>query len=176
MPEDKKEKIFSKMGETRKGKISGIAGKRTSNNINCITKGEYNVKEQPSKTSISIKCNETGEVFNSIRECCVILKISHEALSEYLNGKRNYPIGGYTFTSLGHQVVPYIILMESEKTFETVKDCCDFLNANKSSVCNVLNGKYKTCKGYHICYYKNYSKEENPFFGKEPSKPKKSKK
>lgn len=53
------------------------------------------------KTNFGTKiiCNETGEEFNSIKECCEKLKIKHNDIKNFLNGKRKYPIAGYTFKS-----------------------------------------------------------------------------
>ena len=53
------------------------------------------------KTNFGIKiiCNETGEEFNSIKECCGKLKIKHNDIKNFLNGKRKYPVAGYTFKS-----------------------------------------------------------------------------
>lgn len=159
--------IYNKMSKTRKGKPSGIAGKRKSKNKNYLVKGIHNVKKQPCKNSRALKCNETNQVFNSIRECCDVLKIRHDALKDYLNGDRNYPIGGYTFTELEHIVVPYIIIMETEQIFETVIDCAEYLQCSKSSIIRNITGKTKSCVGYHICYFKDYSRKENIYFGKE---------
>ena len=165
--EEELKKIYKKMSDTRKGKPSGAAGKRWYRNTNCLTEGEHTVIEQPCKTSRAIKCVENGKVFSSIRECCDILKVSHDAVKDYIEGKRNYSVGGYTFIELQHNADPYVIIMETEETFETVVDCAKKIGCNKSGVIKCLNGKAKQCKGYHICYYKNYNKENNIYLGKE---------
>lgn len=158
------QKIYNKMSKTRTGKPSGISGKRTKNNINYLIRGEHAKKFQPCKKSRKLICNETGEIFNSIRECCDILKIRHEDVSAMLNNKRTTPIGGYTFSEIKLQI-PYVIILETEQTFETVKECANFLKCSKSTLVRTLSGKLSQCKGYHIIYYNNYKKENNNYFG-----------
>lgn len=153
--EEEKKEIYKKSANSRKGKPSGLSGKRKLNNSNYTIRVEYNVKQQPCKSSIRFKCNETGEIFNSIRECCDILKIRHESVSEMLRGERDTQIGGYTFSKIEERV-PYVVIVETGETFETVVDCAKKLETSKSSINRVLNGTYKKCKGYHICYYKDY--------------------
>ena len=163
--------IYKKMSKTRKGRPSGITGKRWNKNTNCLIQGEHDAKFQPCKSSKRLQCIETGQIFDSIRECCDVLKIRHESVSAYLKGERTHPIGGYTFNEIIDKI-PYVVIMETEEEFETIIDCAKKLEADKNSVINVLNGKNKTCHGYHICYFENYNKNNNPYLGKEPKKEK----
>lgn len=134
------QKIYAKMSKTRTGKPSGVAGKRWNKNTNCLTKGEHVKKFQPCKKSRKLICNETGEIFNSIRECCDILKIRHEDVSAMLNNERTIPIGGYTFSEINNYT-PYVIILETEQTFETIKDCANFLQCDKTTLIRTLTGE-----------------------------------
>ena len=96
-----------------------------------------------------------------------MLKVSHEAVSDYISGKRNIPVGGYTFKNIGHEFVPYVIIMETEQTFETITDCAKYIGCSKDSVIRNVGGKTKQCLGYHICYFKNYDRDSNIYLGQE---------
>lgn len=37
-------------------------------------------------------------------------------------------------------------------TFDTITECAKYLNCSKNNISNVLRGKSKTAKGYHIIY------------------------
>ena len=165
--EEEMHNIFKNAAEMRKNKPSGIAGKRKKENVNYLTEGEHNVLEQPCKTSISIICEQTGRKFSSLRECADVLKVSHEAVSDYISGERNIPVGGYTFKNIGHEFVPYVIIMETEQTFETITDCAKYIGCSKDSVIRNVGGKTKQCLGYHICYFKNYDRDSNIYLGQE---------
>lgn len=60
-----------------------------------------------------------------------------------------------------------VIIMENEKTFKTIKDCAEYIGCSKSNIQRNLKGSTKQCKGYHLSYIDNYSRENNPWFGKE---------
>ena len=78
------------LGKER-GNMSPKLGKRQISDMNksiLFNKTNFGTK---------IICNETGEEFNSIKECCEKLKIKHNDIKNFLNGKRKYPIAGYKF-------------------------------------------------------------------------------
>lgn len=158
--EEEKKKIFKKSAQSRIGKPSGSTGKRFKE----VNNGEHIANFQPCKSRRIIKCNETGQIFLSIRECADVLNISHEAIKDYLDNGRTIPIGGYTFEEINKKI-PYVIILETEDTFETVKECAEFIGCNKTSVNKNLSGKAKQCLGYHIMYFKNYNKDENKYLG-----------
>lgn len=160
--EEEKQEIYKKSAKNRTGKQSMKLGKRYGN----FSRGKHDKKFQPCKSSKRIQCIETGEIFNSLRECCDILHISHTDVSNFLKGKRIAPIAGYTFKEIKEHI-PYVIIMETEQTFETVADCANFLKCEKSGVINCLLKRFKTCVGYHICYYSEYNKNNNPYLGLE---------
>lgn len=160
--EKEKQTIYKKSAISRKGLISGKLGKKYSN----FSRGEYNKKFQPCKNSKRIKCIETNDLFNSIRECCAILHISHTDVSNFIKGKRKAPVGGYTFEEIKEHA-PYVIIMETEQTFETIKDCAAFLKCDKSRLIDNLKRRSNQCSGYHMCYYNEYNKNNNPYFGLE---------
>lgn len=58
--------------------------------------------------------------------------------------------------------------METEEAFNTVSDCAAYLEVSKGVLSENLNGKSKTCKGYHVCYKEKYNKDDNPWKGKAP--------
>lgn len=163
--EEEKQKIYKKSSNSRRGMVSSKLGKRYGE----FERGVHDKKFQPCKSSKRVQCLETGEIFNSIRECCDILHISHSDLTNFLKGKRTAPIGGYTFKEIKEHI-PYIIIMETEQTFETVRDCANFLKCYKSSVIKNIRGRAETCMGFHICYFINYDKNNNPYLGKEKIK------
>ena len=51
------------------------------------------------RSSIRVMVNETGEVFESIRECARAMGIQQTQISKCLNGYA-YKAGGYTFTKI----------------------------------------------------------------------------
>lgn len=53
--------------------------------------------------SQKIKCNETGEIFNSQKECSIKLNIRQGHIAEQLSGKRLRVSGKYTFTRITNE-------------------------------------------------------------------------
>lgn len=70
---------------------------------------------------------------------------------------------------------PLLIIMETEEPFRTIKECANFIGVNRSGVNKVLSGESKNTGGYHICYFKDYNRENNPWLGKDRYSEKKKK-
>lgn len=158
--EEEKRKIYNKSGKSRKGRPSGSSGKRFKK----FDTGFHKAIQQPCKSRRSIQCLETGQIFKSIRECSDILKISHEAIKDYLDNGRTTPIGGYTFKEIKLKI-PYVIILENEQTFETIMDCANFIGCDRTNVIKNIKKKTKQCSGYHIVYFSEYDKNNNPYLG-----------
>ena len=45
-----------------------------------------------------------------------------------------------------------VYIIELDMTFDTITECAKYLNCSKNNISNVLRGKSKTAKGYHIIY------------------------
>lgn len=45
-----------------------------------------------------------------------------------------------------------VYVIELDMTFDTLTECAKYLNCTKANISNVLRGKSKTAKGYHIIY------------------------
>ena len=45
-----------------------------------------------------------------------------------------------------------VYIIELNMTFDTITECAKYLNCSKNNISNVLRGKSKTAKGYHIIY------------------------
>ena len=50
-----------------------------------------------------VRCNETGEVFASIKRAAEMLDVPRTGIANHLKGNRSQ-VGGYTFTKLGEAV------------------------------------------------------------------------
>lgn len=48
-----------------------------------------------------------------------------------------------------------VYVIELDMTFDTITECAKYLNCTKANISNVLRGKSKTAKGYHIIYAEN---------------------
>ena len=45
-----------------------------------------------------------------------------------------------------------VYVIELDMTFDTITECAKYLNCTNTNISNVLRGKSKTAKGYHIIY------------------------
>ena len=88
----------------------------------------------------------------------------HKAIKDYLDNGRTTPIGGYTFKEIKLKI-PYVIILENEQTFETIMDCANFIGCDRTNVIKNIKKKTKQCSGYHIVYFSEYDKNNNPYLG-----------
>lgn len=104
---------------------------------------------------------------HSAEGCHICYKIDYDRNNNPWFGKpiakRVLSIDRLSSSSRGNQV----IIMETEEAFNTVSDCAAYLEVSKGVLSENLNGKSKTCKGYHVCYKEKYDKNNNPWLGKE---------
>lgn len=64
----------------------------------------------------------------------------------------NITLGGEGTSGVNRKDV-YII--ELDMTFDSVTECAEYLECDKNNISYVLNGKGRTCKGYHVIYAKD---------------------
>lgn len=55
---------------------------------------------------------------------------------------------GWKQTNQGHN--KKVICVETNQTFDSIKNAAEFLQVNPSNITNVLKGRQKTCKGLHF--------------------------
>lgn len=139
---------------------------------------------------------ETEKTFTSVLDCAEYLNCSPTTVSRNLNKILDWCVGYHLsyFKEYSKENNPYlglprfnnkpilkkdtfsVIIMETEEPFRTIQECADFIGVNRSGVNKVLSGKSKNTGGYHICYFKDYNRENNPWFGKDRFSEKKQKK
>ena len=70
---------------------------------------------------------------------------------ELITWKKNNELGINSIKTKKQKERPVTLHKGNENVdFNSIKDACKFLNVTHQSVCKVVNGKYKTCKGYKI--------------------------
>jgi len=143
----------------------------------------------PDITYIPVIIMETEEEFSSLDECATYLETTKVAVRNACVGKWHYVSGFHVCylkdynketniwldkprskslldlerSNRGYQV----IIMETEQSFATILDCAKYLEVSDGVLSDNIRGYSKTCKGYHICYLKDYDKNNNPWLGKE---------
>ena len=60
-----------------------------------------------------------------------------------------------------------VIIMETEQEFLSYGECAEFLGVDDSGVRRACLRDQGTAGGYHICFKEGYSRDNNPWFGKE---------
>ena len=138
---------------------------------------------------------ETEKTFTSVLDCAEYLNCAPTTVSRNLNKILSWCVGYHLcyFKEYNRENNPYlglprfnnkpvlkkdtfsVIIMETEEPFRTIKECADFIGVNRSGVNKVLSGESKNTGGYHICYFKDYNRENNPWLGKDRYSEKKKK-
>ena len=133
--------------------------------------GKHHTEETKQKISESLKGKNSGE--NHPMYGKHLSKEHKQKLSEKLSGENNPMYGkkgilspnyGKTFTeehknkiseSLKGKNNPSsksVYIIELDMTFDTITECAKYLDCTNANISNVLRGKSKTAKGYHIIY------------------------
>ena len=133
--------------------------------------GKHLSKEHKQKISESLKGKNIGE--NHPMYGKHLSKEHKQKLSEKLSGENNPMYGkkgilspnyGKTFTEEHKKKISEshkgknnpssksVYIIELDMTFDTITECAKYLNCTKANISNVLRGKSKTAKGYHIIY------------------------
>ena len=133
--------------------------------------GKHLTEETKQKISGSLKGKNIGE--NHPMYGKHLSKEHKQKISEKLSGENNPMYGkkgilspnyGKTFTEEHKKKISEshkgknnpssksVYVIELDMTFDTITECAKYLNCSKNNISNVLRGKSKTAKGYHIIY------------------------
>ena len=145
--EEERQAIWKKAGLTRRGKPSGSSGKTWKQKKHTST-------FIPEPVRIKVRCLETGEVFNSIRECAKKFNIDSSWLAKVLKSGKNTS-KGYHFETVGEVVHPvveffHVKCLENGKIYRSINEAADDLNLRDSGISAVLRGAQKTTGTYHF--------------------------
>ena len=133
--------------------------------------GKHHTEETRKRISEKIKSERCGE--NNPMYGKHLSKEHKQKISEKLSGENNPMYGkkgilspnyGKTFTEEHKKKISEshkgknnpssksVYIIELDMTFDTITECAKYLNCSKNNISNVLRGKSKTAKGYHIIY------------------------
>ena len=139
--------------------------------------GKHHTEETRKRISEKIKSERCGE--NNPMYGKHLSKEHKQKLSEKLSGENNPMYGkkgilspnyGKTFTEEHKKKISEshkgknnpssksVYVIELDMTFDTITECAKYLNCTKTNISNVLRGKSKTAKGYHIIYAESNKK------------------
>ena len=150
------------LGKPR-GKISPNVGKHFELSKKCA-ENSLNFNKSLSKI---VRCIETGEIFTSCQEAADKFNSTKSYIASVCRGARK-AAKGYHFEYVEKpKQDKRVIIMETEQIFNSEEECGKAINANKNTVHKNVAGRIKQCKGYHICYLKDYSNDTNAWLGKE---------
>jgi group I intron endonuclease len=132
-------------------------------------------KGRPALSRESIKCNENNIIYQSMTEAANSLNLQISEVSNQLKGKR-VSCKGYTFSHVGTpknkktrksvsqetkiKLSLYsvnkktIVCNETGQIFTSLASAAKVLKVSVGSVCNMLKGRTKTCKGFTFSYVK----------------------
>jgi len=150
------------------GKPRGKTSQRAGKNQVVSEKTLEHIKAFNATLAQPIRCITNNTIYSSIGEAAEKLNLRKNSIVASLNGRQK-STGGYFFEKVNQEkeMNPAIIILENEKTFMTVPECAKYIGCYPSTVQKCLAGYAKQCKGFHVSYYKDYNKEDNPWIGKE---------
>lgn len=109
------------------------------------------------RKGVAVTIVETGEKFNSIKACADYIGGNPAYISRVVNREPGFnTCKGYHIVKEGADPViketPQIMIVETGKSFNTIRECAEAIHGSSSVVCDILNGKRnrKTHKGYHF--------------------------
>ena len=133
--------------------------------------GKHHTEETRKRISEKIKSERCGE--NNPMYGKHLNKEHKQKISEKLSGENHpfygkkgilSPNYGKTFTEEHKKKISEshkgknnpssksVYVIELDMTFDTITECAKYLNCTNTNISNVLRGKSKTAKGYHIIY------------------------
>lgn len=114
---------------------------------------------------IRIRCIETGEIFNSIKQACIAKNCSQSQLGQLLRGVRNIKTAAglhWEYVDLenkkeinkgtNRKKVP-VICKETGQTFKSISECSKYFNVYRSSIYTSIIYGFR-CKGLHFDFFK----------------------
>lgn len=162
------EKDYSKENNPWLGKPRGKLNPRAGKSQPLSKEAIEHSRAFNATLSKPVKCTTNGKTYPSINEAARDLNLSVSSIVASLNGRQE-STGGYLFerVEIERKDEPFLIILENEMTFKTISECATYIGCNRSTIFGNLAGKNKQCKGYHVAYFSGYSRENNPWFGKE---------
>ncbi len=152
------------------GNLSHLGYKHSDKTKIKMSKNHADFKGEKSTSSIKIICLETLGIFNSIAEAGRKLNIDHRAIHNVLKNKakscnnlhfaylKDYNKNKEYNLSIGNTKPKKIICLETNEVFDSIADASRKLNLIRTSIVNILTGRYKTTGGLHFKYYINGDK------------------
>ncbi len=141
-------KYYTELGiELTNGTLGGFKGEPTEETRIKLSESQKN-KVLSQETKDKIKNTLTGkkltkEHINNVIESKIGYRHSETTKEKIGNGNRNKAqINSKDFEAY------YYISGETIGIFKTQTECASLLKISKTSICDVLSGRYKQCKGY----------------------------
>lgn len=130
---------------------------------------EHGLKHGPNCQPVRIV--ETGEVFESVRECARAIRGNDTNIIRCLHGRQANHLG-FTYEYANEEDVNAranderrslerrrgitskrsVRIVETGETFPSINACARAINGDAPTIIGCLNGKHKTHKGYHYEY------------------------
>lgn len=139
----------------------------TKRKISEAGKGRVHSKEsiekmKQRKERKQVICLDTKETFDSITDCSNYFKITRSDIRKVCEGKRITAHGmkfRYVIDSVIQEVqepenkrIKRIKCVQTNKTYDSITECCADLGVRHQHVSAILRGRQKTTKGYSFIY------------------------
>ena len=115
-----------------------------------------------------IYCIDLELTFNSLNEAKDYFGApSKDHIGRVCRGERR-SYRGHTFKYLEDETITSIpvVIMETGKEFDSLDSCAATLKVTKADIRGVCETQGHAVNGCHVCYKKDYNKDNNPWFGK----------
>lgn len=117
-----------------------------------------------------IVCTDTGEIFESIKDCSLRLGLDGSSITKVCKNKQSHTKGYHfmyekdyvnnpipTFKSLEH--VRRIICLNDKRIYNSIREAGRVYNLDFSGISKVCRGKNRSIKGYRFAYIEDYEKQ-----------------
>lgn len=96
----------------------------------------------------------SGEAKEKIRKAHLGIKMSEESCRKMSESKRGKKRSKEAIENASKARQKKVVRLEDGRIFESCKEAAEVIGTSKQHICSVLKGRNKTCKGYHLKYYK----------------------
>lgn len=167
------EHIKKFLSESRMGEGNPMYGKKASKITKARRVKTLSKRFPHGVNAKKVICLETKKIYPSIVVASKELNICRSHISSVCNGSRK-SIGGLHFAHLdeydenkiydmtiGDNKPKKVICLETKEVFSSIHEAGEKLGIRYTYISDVVKGRYKTTKGLHFKYFKDYNEDND---------------
>lgn len=104
---------------------------------------------------VPVRLVETGEIFESIKECSDVIGATPSVVSNVVNKRYGYvSVQGYHVVRADEEYIPkpQIMINETGEVFPNFRACAIAIDGVPSGIHETIHGRRKSYKGYTFSY------------------------